>query len=107
VKHRFCLCALILLVCGYITSPAPQTRITAPAPQTTPTPVQTLHGTWAGTLQAGDAVLHLVLHISRAGDGSLKAALDSLDQGVYGIDVSSIKHTESALNFEVVSVNAS
>jgi uncharacterized protein len=69
--------------------------------------VQTLDGTWAGTLQAGDAVLHLVLHISKAGDGSLKAALDSLDQGVYGIEVSSMKRTESALNFEVASVNAS
>jgi len=32
----------------------------------------TLEGHWAGSLQAGEAVLHLVLHVSKAEDGSFK-----------------------------------
>ena len=48
-------------------------------------PPATLEGNWGGSLQAGDAVLHLVLHVSKAERGSFKATIDSLDQGVYGI----------------------
>ena len=42
----------------------------------------TLEGNWSGSLQAGDTVLHLVLHVSKTEDGSFKATIDSLDQGV-------------------------
>jgi pimeloyl-ACP methyl ester carboxylesterase len=69
-------------------------------------PPFTLEGHWVGSLQVGDAVLHLVLHISKAADGSWKATLDSLDQGVYGIEVSSIAEKENALTFLVTSVGA-
>src|SRR5207248_3941409 len=31
-------------------------------------PPATLEGNWAGSLEAGDAVLHLVLHVSKAED---------------------------------------
>jgi pimeloyl-ACP methyl ester carboxylesterase len=67
----------------------------------------TIEGHWAGPLQAGDAVLHLVLHISKAEDGSFKAAIDSLDQGVYGIEVTSFSQNGRILNFSVSSVGAS
>jgi hypothetical protein len=66
-----------------------------------------LEGSWAGTLQAGDALLHLVLHISKETDGSFKATIDSLDQGVYGIAVDSFIQEESNLSFKVSSVGAS
>lgn len=66
-----------------------------------------LDGTWAGTLQAGETTLHLVLHLTRGDRGFTVASLDSLDQGVYGIEASSLKPSESALNFEIPSVNAS
>jgi hypothetical protein len=66
-----------------------------------------LEGNWAGSLQAGEAVLHLVLHISKAADGSLKATLDSLDQGVYGIEVTSLTHKNLTLQFTVPSVGVS
>jgi len=82
----------------------------AQAKPAVPTPIhhatQTVEGSWAGTLQAGEAVLHLVLHISKASDGSLKAVIDSLDQGVYGIEVSSLERHESSLRLEVSSVSA-
>ena len=66
-----------------------------------------LEGNWTGSLQAGEAVLHLVLHVSKAADGSLKATLDSLDQGVYGIEVASLMQKNSALQFTVPSVAVS
>lgn len=64
----------------------------------------TLEGNWAGSLQAGDAVLHLVLHVVKAEDGSLKATIDSLDQGVYGIEVTGLTQNGSELRFTVSSV---
>src|SRR5437899_2204533 len=67
----------------------------------------TLEGNWAGSLQAGEALLHLVLHVSKAEDGSFKATIDSLDQGVYGIEVTSLAQQASALSFKVSSVGAS
>ena len=67
-------------------------------------PLRTLQGNWAGSLQAGDAVLHLVLHVSEAEDGSFKATIDSLDQGVYGIEVTDLTQNGSELRFSVSSV---
>jgi uncharacterized protein len=73
-------------------------------PQRRPT---TLEGRWTASLEAGEAILHLVLHVSRAEDGSLKATIDSLDQGVYGIEVTSLTQKGSILQFNVASVGAS
>jgi len=67
----------------------------------------TLEGHWSGSLQAGEAVLHLVLHIAKSEDGSLKATIDSLDQGVYGIEVTALTQKDSTLHFNVGSVGAS
>jgi pimeloyl-ACP methyl ester carboxylesterase len=66
-----------------------------------------LAGHWTGSLQAGEAVLHLVLHVSRAEDGSFRATIDSLGQGVYGIEVTSLAQKDSTLHFNVASVGAS
>ena len=79
-------------------------------PQPQPQPQRsssTLEGHWTGSLQAGEAVLHLVLHVSKAEDGSFKATIDSLDQGVYGIEVTSLTQKDSTLHFNVGSVGAS
>jgi hypothetical protein len=51
---------------------------------------QDITGDWQGTLSAGGAELHLVLHVTKGSDGTLHATLDSLDQGANGIPVSSI-----------------
>jgi len=56
----------------------------------------------SGSLQAGEAVLHLVLHISKADDGSFRATIDSLDQGVYGIEATPLEQKDSALRFNVL-----
>src|SRR6266513_4432065 len=39
----------------------------------------TLEGQWSGSLPAGEAILHVVLHVSRVEDGSFKASIDSLE----------------------------
>jgi len=66
----------------------------------------TLEGNWAGSLEAGEAVLHLVLHVAKSQDGAFKATIDSLDQGVYGIEVTSVTQSDSDVHFSVSSVGA-
>lgn len=97
--------AAVLFISMFALSPAwaqtPAAR--KPAPHAAPA---TLEGSWAGSLQAGDALLHLVLHMSKEPDGSFKATIDSLDQGVYGIAVDSLIQEGSKLSFKVSSVGA-
>jgi pimeloyl-ACP methyl ester carboxylesterase len=85
-------------------APAVRKPQSQPQPQRRPA---TLEGRWTGSLEAGEAILHLVLHFSKAADGSLKATIDSLDQGVYGIEVTSLTQKGSILQFNVSSVGAS
>ena len=65
-----------------------------------------LAGSYTGTLQAGEAQLHLVLRLTKSADGAYHALLDSLDQGVYAIEASSTSIAGSTLKLEVVSVGA-
>jgi len=67
----------------------------------TPAP---LAGNYAGTLQAGEAQLHLILHLTESTDGAYHATLDSLDQGVYAIEATSTSLTGSMLKLEIASV---
>jgi uncharacterized protein len=62
-------------------------------------------GDWKGTLNAGGSQLHLVLHVTKADDGSLKATLDSVDQGANGIPVSAIAVKDGKLSLTVEAVH--
>ncbi len=66
---------------------------------------QDIAGDWKGTLDTGMGQLHLVLHITKGSDGSLKATLDSVDQNANGIPVSSITLKDSKLNLGVEAVH--
>ena len=66
---------------------------------------QDIAGDWQGTLSAGGAELRLVLHITKAPDGGLKATLDSVDQGANGIPVNSVTLKDSKLNLDVAAVH--
>ncbi len=68
---------------------------------------QNLAGDWQGTLKPAGAELRLVLHITKADDGSWKGTLDSVDQGANGIPVTSISLTESKLKFTMDSIHGS
>ena len=102
----FCLPLVIsfFTLAAFSTASAQAPSAHKPQPQRSPS---TLEGHWTGSLQAGEAVLHLVLHVSKAEDGSLIATIDSLDQGVYGIEVTSPTQKASTLHFNVASVGAS
>ncbi len=63
-------------------------------------------GTYSGTLQAGEAQLHLLLHLSKNANGSLRATLDSLEQGVFAIEATSVAFSNYTLKLEVTSVGA-
>ncbi len=89
---------------AFSTTSAQTPAVHKPQPQRSPS---TLEGHWTGSLPAGEAVLHLVLHVSKTPDGSFKATIDSLDQGVYGIEVTSFTQKDSSLHFNVSSVGAS
>jgi uncharacterized protein len=65
---------------------------------------QDVAGDWEGTLHAG-VDLRLVLHITKSDGGALKATLDSVDQGAYGIPVSSISLKDSKLSLGVDAVH--
>jgi uncharacterized protein len=68
---------------------------------------QDVVGDWKGTLKAGDAELRLVVHITKADDGGLKATMDSIDQGAKGIPISSISLKDSKLSFTSAAVHGS
>ena len=109
MKCRFCSVSIVL-VCSLAVGLALQAQ--TPASPALPAHLsqgrtQTLEGAWVGTLEASDTVLHFVLHIAKGDRDALKATIDSLDQGVYGIETSSFARTASAFQFEVPSVNAS
>lgn len=66
---------------------------------------QDITGDWQGVLNTGAGELRLVLHISKAADGSLGATLDSVDQGANGIPVKSVTLKDSKLNLDVTAVH--
>jgi hypothetical protein len=66
---------------------------------------QDIAGDWKGTLKAGPAELRIVLHFTKAADGSLKATLDSVDQGANGIPVDAVTLKDSNLSLTVSAVS--
>lgn len=94
---RFTALAL-LAISVLLTTATAQTRPSAPAPA--------LAGTYVGTLQAGEAQLHLVLHLTQDSNGDLHGKLDSLDQSVFDIEATRISKSESTLKLDVASVGA-
>jgi uncharacterized protein len=66
---------------------------------------QDITGDWKGSLDAGLATLHLVLHVTKSPDGALKATLDSVDQKALGIPVSSVTLKDSKLSLGVDAVH--
>jgi len=69
-------------------------------------PASVPQGTYAGTLQAGEAQLHLLLHLSKNANGSLRATLDSLEQGVFAIEATAVEFSNYTVKLEVTSVGA-
>jgi pimeloyl-ACP methyl ester carboxylesterase len=106
LRLRFarCLTAFFVVILSTVPFTVAQTH---PAAQSHPAPQSRgIEGNYAGTLQAGEAQLHLILHLAKSANGSLSATLDSLDQAVYAIVASSISFSGATLKLEVASVGA-
>lgn len=68
---------------------------------------QDVAGDWIGTLDTGIGALRIVLHITKLPDGTLKATMDSPDQGIGGMSVDTITLDGSRLRFAVNIVKGS
>lgn len=77
--------------------------------QAIPLPAQApvLEGTYSGTLESGDAQLHIALHLSRNSQGALHATLDSLENGVFAVEATSVSLDAGTLKFEIRPVGVS
>lgn len=82
---------IALLLCGPVASASPGT-----GPE----------GTWLGVLDTGALKLRLAFHVDKQPDGSLRATLDSLDQGATGIPVDRAVLTGQAVRFEMTRLGA-
>jgi len=61
-------------------------------------------GTWNGTIDAGQAVLRVVVKLSRAADGSAAGSMISVDQGGQEIPMSTVTIQAKQLQFEMRAV---
>src|SRR5450432_1854389 len=66
---------------------------------------QDIGGDWNGSLKVGEEELRLVLHITKAADGSLQASLDNIDQGANGIPVTTVTLKDSKLDLTIDAVH--
>jgi hypothetical protein len=62
-------------------------------------------GNWEGTVQANDGTFEVALHVWDDPAGLLTASLDSLDEDVTSIPISSILNQGVDLHFEIESLN--
>ncbi|MBI3447702.1 MAG: hypothetical protein HY049_02090 [Acidobacteria bacterium] len=58
-------------------------------------------GDWVGVLDTGHGSLHVVIHVTDGKDGSLSATMDSPDQGVTGLVITSITYAAPDLAFGI------
>lgn len=106
MKHRLLIGMLGILAIGSGVLRATQSKSESRQSTNTPAAARTgvrIDGVWTGELLAGDAKIHLVLHLSHGEGGGLKATLDSLDQGVYGM-AADVTRTDATLRLEMAKV---
>jgi hypothetical protein len=60
---------------------------------------QDIAGDWEGSLAIGVGGVRIVLHVTKSPDGSLKAVMDSPDQGAVGVPIESIQLNGNKLKF--------
>ena len=63
-----------------------------------------LVGDWKGTLDVNGVQLRLGFHVTKSKDGGLAATLDSLDQGVKGIQATVHEPSGAAVRFEIATI---
>lgn len=79
-RHSKGLLPRMVLLLVFLATPCVLLAQSAPSPA----------GNWEGLVSVGDAKVRLIFHISALPDGTLKGAMDSPDQGAFGLAASSI-----------------
>jgi putative intracellular protease/amidase len=64
-------------------------------------------GKWQGVLASSEGTFHVTLHVWREKDGQLGGVVDSVDEGMYGMGLPSVRFESNQLSFEVPSVGGS
>ena len=98
-------CVAVALTPGTLGGQATK-QLPAQAAAQGPARTSGFEGEWEGALHIGEAELKFVLHIGRDKSGELNAKLDSPEQGVYGMETTSVSHEQNTLRFEIASVGA-
>ncbi len=70
-----------------------------------PRPDSDLQGAWEGVLKAGNVELRLDLRIAEPAPGTFRAQMDSVDQGVRNLPVTSLTYNKPAIRFEMTPIN--
>lgn len=65
-----------------------------------------IDGSWEGKLETGAQVLRIVINVSSDAAGKLRVALDSPDQGAFGIPTNDPSFTDGELRFAVEQIGA-
>jgi hypothetical protein len=68
---------------------------------------QDVTGDWQGDLAIGAGTVRIVVHITKSPEGTLKATMDSPDQGALGIPVESMTLEGNKLRFSTAAVKGS
>jgi hypothetical protein len=64
-------------------------------------------GDWIGAIDVRGSQLRLAMHVTAAKDGGLTATLDSVDQGIFGIQVTTVTFFDSKLSLQIDALNGS
>lgn len=87
-------------------TPAKETTTTAQQMAAGSMQGQDIQGSWQGIIEAGSTRLRLILKLFKADDGTLKALLDSPDQGATNLPVDTVVFKDGVLRFEMKQLSA-
>ncbi|HUE37385.1 MAG TPA: RNA polymerase sigma factor, partial [Candidatus Acidoferrum sp.] len=73
--------------------------------QVAPSASSDLQGAWEGTLAVGGTTLRLGLRIAEPSPGTFQAQMDSLDQGVRNMPVTSFTYQKPQVHFKMTSID--
>ncbi|MGC4054618.1 MAG: alpha/beta fold hydrolase [Paludibaculum sp.] len=65
-----------------------------------------IEGSWEAPVQAGSAVVHLRVHVTKAADGSLAAKMDVPEQGAFGLPLNNVTYTAGTFHWEMQAIKA-
>jgi RNA polymerase sigma factor (sigma-70 family) len=87
------------------TSEADRVEEPLAADQYAPRPDSDLQGAWEGALNVGNAELRLVVRIAEPAAETFQAQMDSVDQGVKNLPITTMTYHKPAIHFEMTGIN--